>query len=173
MIVTSFAKSEAVATSAYKERRSRHHSMVATSVALKGGRDIIKRSRHQLRRREVATSLSSPDNRTKEKRSRHHSEVATSAAKERRSRHHSAVATSLVKNQGRDISQLSRHPLQVKKVATTVSGRDISYKGSKVATTVSGRDIICKEKRSRHHSIVVTSIVKNQGRDIIQWSRHQ
>ena len=173
MVVTSVAKSEVVATSAYKERRSRHHSMVATSVALKGGRDIIKRSRHQLQRREVATSLSSPDNRSKEKRSRHHSEVATSAAKERRSRHHSAVATSVVKNQGHDISQLLRHPLQVKKVATTVSGRDISYKGSKVTTTVSGRDIICKERRSRHHSIFMTSIVKNQGRDIIQWSRHQ
>ena len=51
-------------------------------------------------------------------------------------------------------------------------GRDISYKGSKVATSVSGRDIICKERRSRHHSVVATSFVRKEGCDIIQWSRH-
>ena len=48
VVVTSVAKSEAVATSLAKERRSRHHSMVATSVALKGGRDIIQLSQHHL-----------------------------------------------------------------------------------------------------------------------------
>ena len=93
-----------VATSVTKETRSRHHSVVATSVALKGGRDIIKRPRHQLQRLEVATSLRNRDNRRKEKRSRHHLEVATSVnchdiiCKERRSRHHLAVATSDPRN---------------------------------------------------------------------------
>ena len=140
MVVTSVAKSEAVATSAYKERksrhhsevatssakerRSRHHSEVATSVALKRGRDIIKRSRHQLRRLEVATSLSSRDNRSKEKRSRHHSKVVTSAAKTRRSRHQSVVVTSVTRKAGRDIIQLSRHQMLGKKVATSVRCRD-------------------------------------------------
>ena len=119
VVMTSVAKSKAVATSAYKETRSRHHSevatssakertsrhhsVVATSAALKRGRDIIKRSRHQLRRLEVATLVSSCDNRSKERRSRHHSVVATSVALKR----------------GRDIIQWSPHPLQ------RPEGRDI------------------------------------------------
>ena len=37
----------------------------------------------------------------------------------------------------------------------------------------SGRDISCKELRSRRHLVVTTSIAKKEGRDIIQWSRHQ
>ena len=121
VVVTLFAKSEAVATLAYKERRlrhhseiatssakerrSQHHSVVATSVALKRGRDIIKRSRHQMRRLEVVTSVSSRDNRSKE----------------RRSRHHSVVATSVALKIGRDIIQRSRHPLQ------RPEGRDIIH----------------------------------------------
>ena len=62
----------------YKERRSRHHSVVATSVAKKEGRDIIQRSRRQIQRKEVATSFSGRDISYKERRSRHHLEVATS-----------------------------------------------------------------------------------------------
>ena len=71
-----------------KRLRSRHHLVVATSVAKKIGRDINckdLRSRHHLA---VATSSA------KERGSRHHSLVATSAAKEGRSRQHLAVATS-------------------------------------------------------------------------------
>ena len=41
-----------VATSAVKDLRLRHHSMVATSVVRKGGRDIIKQSRHQMQKKE-------------------------------------------------------------------------------------------------------------------------
>ena len=47
--------------------------------------------------------------------------------------------------------------MQVKKVATSFNGRNISYKRSKVATSVNSRDIICKERRSRHHLAVATS----------------
>ena len=60
------------------------------------------------------------------------------------------VATSFVKK------RRSRHHLQMRQ------GRDISYKGSKVATSVNGRDIICKERRSRRHSVVTTSFVKKR-----------
>ena len=58
---------------------------------------------------------------------------------------------------GRDVIQLSRHQLQGIQVATSFSGRDISYKerrsrhqlqGKKVATSFSGRDISYKERRS-------------------------
>ena len=93
-----------------KKSRSRHQSEVTTSVDMKGSRDIIqqsrhheqkrrgrdniRRSRHQLRRLEVATPLSSRDNRSKERRSQHHPVVATSITKEERSRQHSEVATS-------------------------------------------------------------------------------
>ena len=59
-----------------------------------------------------------------------------------------------------------------KKVATSFRGRDIRCKEKKVATSFNGRDISCKELRSRHHSVVATSIAKKEGRDIIQWSRH-
>ena len=55
------------------------------------------------------------------------------------------VATSVASKEGRDIIQWSRHQLQVKKVATSFSGRDILY----------------KELRSRHHSAVATSDPKD------------
>ena len=163
--MTSVAKSEAVATSSYnerrsrhqsafatslaKERRSRHHSMVATSVALKGGRDIIKRSQQQKRRLEVATSFSCRDISCTERRSRNHSVVATSfscldnSCIERRSRHHLAVATSVQRDLG------SRHHLAV----ATSNPRDANYKSrphkslcdvaetTEVVTTNRGRDI--------------------------------
>ena len=61
-----------------KERRSRRHSMVATSVPKKEGSDVIKRSRHQMQGKEVATSISGRDISCKERRSRHHLAVATS-----------------------------------------------------------------------------------------------
>ena len=52
--------------------------------------------------------------------------------------------------------QWSRHQLQRIEVATSLSGRDISY----------------KELRSPRHSVVATSASSKEGRDIIQWSRH-
>ena len=58
-----------------------------------------------------------------------------------RSQHHLAVATSDLKKGGRDVTQWSRHQLQRIKVATSLSGRDIS----------------CKERRSRHHLAIATS----------------
>ena len=73
------------------------------------------------------------------------------------SRHHLAVATSVARNSGRDVIQLSLHQLQGKKVTTSFSCRDISY----------------KERRSRHHLAVATSVARNSGRDVIQLSRHQ
>ena len=42
-----------------------------------------------------------------------------------------------------------------------------------VATSFSGRDISYKELRSRRPSMVSTSVTRKEGRDIIQWSRHQ
>ena len=51
----------AVVTSSAKERRSRHHSVVATSATKREGRDVVKRSRHQLQGKEVATSFSCRD----------------------------------------------------------------------------------------------------------------
>ena len=79
--------------------------------------------------------------------------------KERRSRRHSVVATSDPRKEGRDVIQWSRHQIQGKKVATSLSGRDITSKergrdviqrsrhqlqGKKVATSFSGRDIRSK-----------------------------
>ena len=85
-------ESEDVATSfsgcdiSYKERRSRHHSVVATSAA-RYHRDIIQWSRHQLQGIMVGTSFSGHD----------------ISCNERRSRRSSVVATSDVKKRGRDI----------------------------------------------------------------------
>ena len=74
-----------------------------------------------------------------------------------------------------------------KEVATSFSSRDIISKREKVATSFSSRDISCTERRSRHHSVVATSLQgikvatslssrdnrsKERGRDIIQRSRH-
>ena len=84
-------------------------SVVATSATMKEGRDIIKRSRHQLHRKEVTTSLSGRD----------------ISCKERRSRHHLAVAISVPKKGGRDIIKRSGYQMQRKEVATSFSGRDI------------------------------------------------
>ena len=90
-------ESEDVATSlsgrdiSYKESRSRHHSVVATSVTKKEGRDSIYQLRHQLQRMEVATSFNGRD----------------ISCNERRSRHHSVVATSVIKKGGRDVIQWS------------------------------------------------------------------
>ena len=42
-----------------------------------------------------------------------------------------------------------------------------------VATSFSGLDISYKERMSRLRSVVATSVAKKEGRDIIQWSRHQ
>ena len=111
-----------------EEQWSRHQHDVATShtrkvgcdiiqlsrhqIALKTGRDVRKRSRHQLRRLEVATSSDSRDNKSNEMRSRRQSEVATSTALTRRSRR-----------------QRSRHPLQILEVTTSevkTRGRDVN-----------------------------------------------
>ena len=77
--------------------------------------------------------------------------VATSITKEERSRQQLEVATSVTIKEGRDISQLSRHQLQQKQVATSVSGRDIN----------------CEERRSRRHSEVATSAASKEGRNTI------
>ena len=101
-----------VATSTAKKRRSRHHSVVATSVAKKGGHDIIKLSRHQLRRLEVATSFSSRDIISKGKKARHHSMIATSSTKREARNVLQAVATSVARKGGRNIIYLSRNLIQ-------------------------------------------------------------
>ena len=146
--------SETVATSACKEIK------VATSVDTKGGRDIIQQlrhheqkrrgrdnitlSRHQMRRLEVATPLSSRDNRSKERRSRHQSVVATSTAKEARSQHHPVVATTVTRE------ERSRHHSEV---ATSAAKTRRSRHQEAVATPEArkaGRDLI---KLSRHQII--------------------
>ena len=95
-----------------KEKRSRHHSVVATSNLMKEGRDIIKRSRHQLRRKEAATSFSCRDISCEERRSRHHLAVATSDSRDAKDKSRPnrslcdiAEATEVAtKNRGRDIN---------------------------------------------------------------------
>ena len=57
-------------------------------------------------------------------------------------------------------------------VATSRRGRDVNTELEDVATSFSGRDISYKERRSRHHSMVATSAARYHGRDIIRWSRH-
>ena len=105
----------------------------------------------------------------------------------RRSRHQHCIRSghdiSLQRNQGRDISQWSRHHEQKREgrdisstdeeVVTSLSCRDIRCKGFKVATSVSCRDINCEDLRSQHHSVVATSVIKNSGRDIRKLSQHQ
>ena len=108
----------AVATSDAKERRSRRHSVVVTSVTRKGGRDIIQWSRHQLPGKEVATSFSCRDKSCKERRSRHHLAVATLVQRDLGSRHHLAVSTSVQRDLG------SRHHLAVVTSDTQKEGRD-------------------------------------------------
>ena len=124
-----------------KKSRSRHQSAVATSVALKGGRDIIKRSRQQKQGKEVATSVSCRDIHCKG------SKVTTSSSCRDISYKGRKVATSF---RGRDIRCTDQ------KVATSYSSRDIKYKElrsrhQEVVTTPNdrkaGRDII---KLSRH-----------------------
>ena len=104
--------------------------MVATSVALKEGRDIIKRSRHQLRKLEVATSFSSREIINKRKK------VATSVSgrdnscKERRSQHHLAVTTSYPRD-AKDKSRPNKSLCDIAEtteVATKNRGRDINNK---------------------------------------------
>ena len=80
----------------YKERRSRRHSVAATSDPRKEGHDVIQWSRHQLQGKKVATSFSGRD----------------ITSKERRSRRHSAVATSVTWKEGRNVIQRSRHQIQ-------------------------------------------------------------
>ena len=85
--------------------------MVATSVAMEEGRDIIQWSRHQMLRKEVATFLSGYDISCKEWRSRHHLAVATSDPRddEDKSRPNKSscditeTTEVAIKNRGRDI----------------------------------------------------------------------
>ena len=65
----------------YKERRSRRHSVVATSVTRKERRGVIQWSRHQLQGKKVATSFSGRDISCKELRSRRQLAIVTSDAK--------------------------------------------------------------------------------------------
>ena len=102
MVVTSVAKKEGreiIQQSRYQMQEIK----VATSAAKKRGRDIIQWSRHQFQRKKVAMSLSGRDINCEDLRSRHHLAVATSSAKERRSRRHSVVATSVARKGGHDI----------------------------------------------------------------------
>ena len=147
--------SEIVATSACKEIK------VATSVS---GRDIRSKREKVATTfsccdisstdEEVATSLSCHDTRCKG------FKVATSVSCRNinceylRSRHHSVVVTS------------ATLVTVETKVATSALCRDISLQRTVVATSARCRDITYKESRSRHQSVVATSIVKNQGRDI-------
>ena len=74
-----------------REKRSRHHQLK------REGHDISQRSRQQLHRKEVVTTLGCRDNNSTERKSRQHLVVATSIVKNRRSRQHLAVATSNTK----------------------------------------------------------------------------
>ena len=90
-----------------------------------------------------------------------------------KSRNLEKVATSTLNH------KMSRHQLQGIMVATSVSGRDISYKErrsrrpSVVATSVSGCDISQWSRHQLQGKKVATSTAKNGGRDIIYLSRHQ
>ena len=109
--------------------------------------------------------------------SRHLEEVATSTLNQKlsrhqlpkklRSRHHSVVVTSVAKKEGRDIIQRSRHPLQ------RPEGRDIiqwsrhQLQGLEVTTSLAVATSDAKERKSRHHSVVATSVTRKRGRDVI------
>ena len=120
-----------------KELRSRHHSVVATSVASKEGRNVIQWSRHQLQRKKVATSVARKEGRDVIQCSRHQLQrrkVATSFSgcdisfQELRSQHHSVVATS----DPRDAKGKSRPNksfcgvAEITEVETKNRGRDIN-----------------------------------------------
>ena len=95
----------------YTERKSRHHSVVATTLVIKEGRDNTWLSRHQLQRKEVATRSSCRDISYKDQRV-----VTTSRGRDIK-----------YKELSRDVSKLSRHQLHKKKVTTRSSCRDISF----------------------------------------------
>ena len=125
--------------------------------------------------------------------SRHHSEAATefnSVQWTMRSRHQREVATGnkqLTEHLCRDISTESEtvatSVCKETKVATSsakeirsrhhLNGRDIRCTEKKVATRSSCRDINYTERKSRHHSVVVTTLVREEGRDNTWLSRHQ
>ena len=95
----------------YIERKSRHHSVVVTTLVIEEGRDNTWLSRHQLQRKEVATRSSCRDINWRDQR------VATT----------SRGRDIKYKELSRDVSKLSRHQLHKKKVATRSSCRDISF----------------------------------------------
>ena len=131
--------------------------------------------------------------------SRHQSEVATELNLVQwtmRSRHQKEVATEekqLTEHLCRDIKRSCDISTESEAVATSVcketkvgtssaierrlrnhlNGRDISGTEKKVATRSSCRDINYTERKSRHHSAVVTTVVRKEGRDNTWLSRHQ
>ena len=141
-----------------KERRSRCHSVAATSITRKEGRDVIQWSRHQLQGKKVATSFSGRDIRYKE----------------RRSRRHSVVATSVTRKEGHDVIQWLQHQLQGKKVTMSFSGRNINYKERRsqhypAVATSDPRDAKGKSRPNKSfYDVAETTKVttKNRGRDI-------
>ena len=94
-----------------KEKRSRQHLIVATTVAKIRGRYNIRRSRQQVYIEEVATTPGCRDNSCK------YQNVGTSIScrgvnfTEKMSRHQQAVTTSVSLRRCRDKSKLSRHRL--------------------------------------------------------------
>ena len=123
---------ETVATSAAKERRSRHQL---------NGRDI------RCTEQQVATRSSCRDINYTERKSRHHSEVATTLVIEEGrdntwlSRHQLQRKEVAIRSSCRDIMKQSRQQEQETKVATTPGGRDNSCKDQRVAKRSIGRDI--------------------------------
>ena len=124
-----------------KDLRSRHHSVVATSVRKNSGHDIKKLLRHQLQWKP---------------RSRHQPIFATSAYKEQWSRHQSVVATSHTRKAGRDMIQLSRHQLQ------RMKGRDNSQRSRHPLHRPEGGEVI---QLSRHQTQVKKVAISLSCRD--------
>ena len=96
-----------VATLVALKRRSRQHLAVATSIAKTLGRDIIKQSRQQKKGTEVATSVRGRDIRCKDQKVTTTFNCRDIKYKEMRSRRHKEVATSISKKRSRDKIELS------------------------------------------------------------------
>ena len=107
-------------------------------------------------------------------RSRHQKEVATGAKQLTESlcrdvaSELETVATS-ARNQKQSRHQFSRKL----RSRHHLNGRDVRCTEKKVATRSSCRDINYTERRSRHHSVVATTLVREEGCDSTWLSRHQ
>ena len=133
--------------------------MVVTSVSKTEGRDIIQQSRHHQQKREGR------DNRSQDLRSRHqlHREEVATSLSSRESLQGIKVATSLSSRDNRSKEKRLRHPLQRPEGCDIIQWSQHQLPGKEVATSFSYRDNSCIERRSRHHLAVTTSVQRDLG----------